>query len=92
MITPGVYRNQLIVDVPYITLKNADPTKEVKLTWYYGIGYKYYSADESGWYNEDLAYDKFSKKNCRKMGRSNLHQERSKSFPCRRNHIRVIFQ
>ena len=80
MITPGVYRNQLIVDVPYITLKNADPTKEVKLTWYYGIGYKYYSADESGWYNEDLAYDKFSKKTVAKWGGATYIKSVAKAF------------
>ncbi len=60
-IAPGVYREQVKVNVPYITLKNDTPSQEVKLTWYYGVGYMYYSADESGWYDEDLAYDKFTK-------------------------------
>ena len=80
MVTPGIYRNQLIVDVPYITLKNADPTKEVKLTWYYGIGYKYYSADENGWYDEDLAYDKFGKKTVAKWGGATYIKSVAKAF------------
>lgn len=67
-IEPGVYREQLFVEAPYVTLKNIDPAKEVKLTWYYGIGYYYYSADENGYYDEDLAYDKFSKHIAAKWG------------------------
>lgn len=60
-IAPGVYRSQLTIAAPYITLKNDNPAKEVKLTWYYGIGYKYYSASATGYYDADLAHDKFSK-------------------------------
>lgn len=67
-IEPGVYREQLFVESPYITLKNDSPSKEVKLTWYYGIGYYYYSADENGYYDEDLAYDKFAKHIAAKWG------------------------
>lgn len=80
MITPGVYRNQLIIDVPYITLKNADPAKEVKLTWYYGIGYNYYSADINGWYDEDLAYDKFSKRGVAKWGAATYIKGDARAF------------
>ena len=80
MITPGLYRNQLIIDVPYITLKNADPSKEVKLTWYYGIGYNYYSADMNGWYDEDLAYDKFSKRGVAKWGAATYIKEAARAF------------
>ncbi|MBR0494662.1 MAG: hypothetical protein IJJ71_00615 [Treponema sp.] len=67
-IAPGTYREQILIDVPYITLKNDTPSQEVKLTWYYGIGYNYYSADEKGWYDEDLAYDKFVKHPVAKWG------------------------
>lgn len=67
-IEPGVYREQLFVESPYITLKNDNPAKEVKLTWYYGIGYYYYSADENGYYDEDFAYDKFAKHIAAKWG------------------------
>ena len=80
MISPGVYRNQLIIDVPYITLKNAEPSKEVKLTWYYGIGYNYYSADQNGWYDEDLAYDKFSKKGVAKWGAATYIKSDARAF------------
>lgn len=67
-IEPGVYREQIFVDSPYITLKNDDISKEVKLTWYYGIGYYYYSASENGYFDEDLAYDKFAKHIAAKWG------------------------
>lgn len=80
MITPGVYRNQLIIDVPYITLKNAEPSKEVKLTWYYGIGYNYYSVDKNGFYDDDLAYDKFGKKGPAKWGVATYIKNEAKAF------------
>lgn len=60
-IAPGVYREQVIIDTPYITLLNDTPTQEVKLTWYYGIGYKYYSVSNSGYYDSDLAFDKIGR-------------------------------
>ncbi|UQZ37658.1 hypothetical protein C2I18_23075 [Paenibacillus sp. PK3_47] len=62
-IAPGIYRAQLKIATPYINLVNADPGKEVKITWYYGVGYDYYSAGADGLYNEDRAYDKYLKGN-----------------------------
>ncbi len=60
-IAPGVYREQIIVQAPYVTFVNDDPSQgEVKLTWYQGIGYQYYSA-KNGFYNAESAYDKFEK-------------------------------
>ena len=59
-IAPGVYREQILVDVPYLTFKNDTPSEEVKLTWYYGIGYEYYSA-KGGYYDEASAYDKYER-------------------------------
>ena len=79
-IEPGIYREQIKIDVPFITLKNADTSKEVKLTWYYGIGYKYYSADASGWFDADLAYDKFSKKTVAKWGGATYVMPSAESF------------
>lgn len=67
-IAPGVYRAQLLIDTPYVTLKNDTPNQEVKLTWYYGIGYNYYSADLNGYYDAERAYDKFEKKSVAKWG------------------------
>ena len=58
-IAPGTYREQVIIDTPFITLMNDTPEEEVLITWYYGIGYKYYSSN--GYYDAELAYDKFSK-------------------------------
>ena len=79
-IAPGVYRAQLIINTPYITLKNDTPEQEVKLTWYYGIGYQYYSADAKGYYDEDLAYDKFGKKTVARWGVATYVQKGAKAF------------
>lgn len=51
----GVYREQIFVNAPYLTFKNADSTSysDVVLTWYYGIGYKYYSIGADGFYDKD---------------------------------------
>ena len=58
-VAPGTYRQQIIIDTPYISIVN-DTDEEVKITWYYGIGYKYYSA-KGGYYNAASAFDKFYK-------------------------------
>ena len=60
-IAPAIYRQQLKIQTPYITLMNEEPEKEVKITWYYGIGYKYYSVGTDGLYNETRAKDKTEK-------------------------------
>lgn len=58
-IAPGTYRQQVVVQTPYITFMNDDPSKgEVVLTWYYGIGYKYYSANDKGYYDAGRAASK----------------------------------
>ena len=79
-IAPGVYRAQLIIDTPYITLKNDNPAQEVKLTWYYGIGYNYYSADPKGYYDAERAYDKFEKRGVAKWGVATYVQKNAKFF------------
>ena len=61
-IAPGTYRQQIRVETPYITFINDEPSKgEVTLTFYYGIGYKYYSANSGGYYDANLAKKKSSK-------------------------------
>ena len=61
-IAPGTYRQQVIVQTPYITFVNDEPSKgDAVLTWYYGIGYKYYSANSKGYYDSSLAYSKSGK-------------------------------
>lgn len=56
-IVPGTYREQINVDVPYLTMKKAEGTTgDVLLTWYYGIGYQYYSTGSDGYYSK-TAYD-----------------------------------
>lgn len=66
-IAPGTYTEQLLITVPYITFTNDEPSKEVKLTWYYGIGYKYYSA-KGGYYDEASAFDKYEKYEAKDWG------------------------
>jgi pectin methylesterase-like acyl-CoA thioesterase/lysophospholipase L1-like esterase len=67
-IAPGTYRAQLTISTPYITLVNSNPNEEVKITWYYGIGYKYYSIGANGFYDEDRDFDKYSKNIAAKWG------------------------
>ncbi|MBO5351974.1 MAG: LysM peptidoglycan-binding domain-containing protein [Lachnospiraceae bacterium] len=67
-IAPGTYREQVTIETPYITLVN-ESEEEVLLTWYYGIGYNYYSTDDvSGLYDAERAYDKYEKNNAEKWG------------------------
>lgn len=61
-IAPGTYREQVIVQTPYISFVNDEPSKDVVLTWYYGIGYKYYSAGEKGYYDANAARSKSAKR------------------------------
>lgn len=66
-IAPGTYREQIVINTPYLTLTN-ETDKDVLLTWYYGIGYMYYSAGEDGFYDEEKAYDKFEKREVKNWG------------------------
>lgn len=64
-IAPGTYRQQVIVKTPYITFINDEPQiGEVLLTFYYGVGYKYYSPNEKGFFDQNL----FEKKSEKKSG------------------------
>lgn len=73
-IAPGTYRQQVVVNTPYITFKNDDPTQgDSILTWYYGIGYKYYSANEDGLYDATLAQKKTSKNPAKKRWGATVH-------------------
>ena len=61
-IAPGKYREQVIVQTPYITFVNDETSKgSVTITWYYGIGYKYFSANSKGYYDSSLASKKSSR-------------------------------
>ena len=61
-IAPGTYRQQVVVQTPFIKFVNDEPSKgDVVLTWYYGIGYKYYSANSKGYYDSNLANSKSGK-------------------------------
>ncbi len=67
-IAPGVYREQVIVSTPYISFVNDIPSKEVKLTWYYGIGYQYYSMGSDGYYDAANAKSKSAKGEANRWG------------------------
>lgn len=61
-IAPGTYREQLVIDTPYVTFVNDEPQNgDVVLTWYYGIGYKYYSVGSDGRYSASNAASKSAK-------------------------------
>lgn len=79
-IAPGVYREQIFVTTPYITFMNDDASQEVKLTWYYGIGYRYYSSDASGFYNYENAFDKYAKNIAAKWGVGTYVQATATAF------------
>ena len=59
-IAPGKYREQVVVATPYVTFVN-DESTTVTITWYYGIGYKYYSVGSDGRYNSEKASARTSK-------------------------------
>ena len=62
-IAPGTYRQQVVVQTPYITFINDNPSDgEVILTFYYGIGYKYYSVNDKGFFDQNLFNKKSSKR------------------------------
>lgn len=67
-IAPGTYREQIVLSTPYVSFVN-DSSEEVLLTWYYGIGYQYYSSN-GGFYSAEKAYDKFDKAIASKWGTS----------------------
>ncbi len=66
-IAPGTYREQVSIDVPYVSLVK-EGTGDVVLTWYYGIGYKYYSIGTSGYWDDEADFDKYSKNGPQKWG------------------------
>ena len=62
LIASGTYREQVIIQTLYVTFINDEPSKgKALITWYYGIGYKYYSASENCYYDASLAQKKLSK-------------------------------
>ena len=55
ILTSGqTYREQVIVDQPNVTFKTSGEEKAT-ITWYYGIGYAYYSLNANGYYDKDRA-------------------------------------
>ena len=57
-----IYREQLVINTPDITIEGNGST----ITWYYGVGFSYYSAKlsedgKSAYYDEAYAVDKYNK-------------------------------
>ncbi len=80
-IEPGTYREQVIVNTPYLSFVNSNPGGgEVLLTWYYGIGYKYYSSASTGYYNASDASAKSAKGIAQRWGTAVRLQSGAKYF------------
>ena len=79
-IAPATYREQIMIKTPYISFINDESSKEVKLTWYYGIGYKYYSMGSDGYYNAANAQAKTSKGEPTRWGSSVALKSSAKFF------------
>ncbi len=80
-IAPGTYREQIIINTPYLSFTNSNPGGgDVLLTWYYGIGYQYYSADASGYYNASNAAAKSEKNIASRWGTSVRINSNAKYF------------
>ena len=63
-IAPGLYREQIQLKSPNVSFVNTNPEEEVKITFYYGIGYEYYSTSDKnnkGYYSEAAAFDQYLK-------------------------------
>ena len=43
LLEPGVYQEELTIDIPGLKLKGTDKKAPAKITWYYGHGYQYKS-------------------------------------------------
>ena len=88
-IAPGIYREQVIINTPYITLVNDDvSSKDVTITWYYGIGYSYYSMGSDGRYNEDNARSKTGKGEAKRWGGTVQLQSKASDFKAKN----IIFE
>ncbi len=60
-IDPGTYREQVVVSASDIKFEsNGGSRDDTIITWYYGIGYKYYSA-VSSYYDPYADYDQYEK-------------------------------
>lgn len=80
-IEPGTYREQVLINTPYLTFTNSNPAGgQVLLTWYYGIGYKYYSADDNGYYSDQKAAAKNGKHIASRWGTAVRLQSGAKNF------------
>lgn len=65
VLTDAMYREQIIIDTPNVTI-TSDRKDGSTISWYYGVGYSYYSAKlsadkKSAYYDEAYAVDKYYK-------------------------------
>lgn len=76
-VVPGTYREQLVVNTPYITIKKKPGTDgEVLCTWYYGTGTMYKNCGSDGFYQRGI----FGRNGeCRKeLGSNAYHKQQCK--------------
>ncbi|MCC8097304.1 MAG: pectinesterase family protein [Eubacterium sp.] len=79
-IDPGTYREQVVINTPYVTLKGTGTSRDkTVITWYYGIGYNYYSCS-NGYYDPYADYDKFAKSEPARWGAAVLTQSSATGF------------
>jgi pectin methylesterase-like acyl-CoA thioesterase/lysophospholipase L1-like esterase len=78
-VAPGTYRNQISLNTPYVSLVK-EGTGDVVLTWYYGIGYKYYSSANTGYWQDEADFDKYNKKGPEKWGVATYIKSGAKYF------------
>lgn len=78
-IAPGTYREQISLNTPYVSLVK-EGVGDVVLTWYYGIGYKYYSIDGTGYWSDEADFDKYEKGLPAKWGVSTYIKSGAKFF------------
>ncbi len=67
VLTDEEYVEQVIVDSANVKLTAAEGVTPT-IRWYYGIGYKYYSIDSTGYYNLKNANDKFEMNYAQRWG------------------------
>ncbi len=89
-IDPGTYRAQTIINTPNVTLINDSEDEDVVLTWYYGIGYKYYSC-HNGYYDPYYDYDQYVKEAATKWGAATYVKEGGKGFKAENIYFEASF-
>ena len=84
------FEEQVLVDLPEISLEAA-PGAQPEISWYYGIGYKYYSIGEDGYYSLKAAQDRYQKGYAARWGAACRILPEARDFIARGIHFRNSF-